>query len=207
MEGERGAGGDGELAAAAGALEPAPAERVAVENAAMRADGLALGLRPAELAEGRVGFLFADLDEVLDRHVPAFRGHQEVLAVLVFHTPACRCRDRGGYYPTTDAPESSESGGAFGIRGASVHVQAPGLAVVDTRGDAAASEGRRNQRRMRIRLNMRRAPSGSRFRSRSDSCNLDNWGTIYRIEIAGHRLGLAPLLRRTLRCGNEDRQQ
>ena len=57
--------------------------------------------------------------------------------------------------------------GRAGTRGVGVHVQAPGLALVDTHGGAAASGGRRNQRRIPIRLNMRRALSGSARRRRS----------------------------------------
>lgn len=78
----------------------------------MRADGLAIRLWPAELAEDRVGFLLVNLDELLDRHVPAFRGHQEMLAVR-YSQPRVSFSDRDGYLPTTpDAPESWGPGGA-----------------------------------------------------------------------------------------------
>ncbi|MDX8502259.1 hypothetical protein RFM41_30215 [Mesorhizobium sp. VK25A] len=65
-------------------------------------------------AEDREGFLFVNLDEVLDRHVPAFRGHEKVLAVLVFHTSAPQRRNRRRRNPKApDAREPSESGGAW----------------------------------------------------------------------------------------------
>lgn len=115
MEGEHGAGGDGELAAAFGALESAPAERVAIENTAVRTDRLALGLGPTELAEDREGFLLVNPDELVDREVPAFWRQEEVLPLLVFHTSVPRQRNRRRRNATgPEVPGSSGSGEACG---------------------------------------------------------------------------------------------
>lgn len=139
--------GNRELAAAHRTLEGTSAERVAVENAAMAADRLAIRLG-LETAEDRVGFLFVNLDEVLDGHVPAFRGHKSRWPSWYFTPPRLSA---------VIVVKKRHGSGRFsfgGTRGVGVHVQAPDTMVLDTHDDAAASGGCPNQCPMRIRLNM-----------------------------------------------------
>ncbi|CDX38186.1 hypothetical protein MPLDJ20_220084 [Mesorhizobium plurifarium] len=95
------------------------------------------------------------------------RRHQGVLPVLVFHTSASRFGivvDIIQPLRTFQNPRSQAGAGELEAR---VFMFRLRLAVVDTRSDAAASEAVENQRRMRIRLNMRWALNGSARRSRS----------------------------------------
>ena len=128
---------------------------------------LSAHFRPPKMAEDRVRFGLVNLDEFVNGQVTAFRGKQKVLALLVFHTSALPRRiemdglrrsptfeDFGGQARFTSGGDNSCSGSWK-------------AAVIDTHGDTTASGGRRDQRRVRIRLNMSGALSGSGRRSRS----------------------------------------
>lgn len=90
-------------------------------------------------------------------------------------------------------------------RGVGVHVQAPGLAVVDTRGDAAASGGPSKSALYAYPPEHDRAFSGSGRRRRSVPCNKINGERFIVSRSQGIRFSLALL--RTLRRLRKMRQR